>query len=117
MEPKELKIYVGSYANVVDFLENYFNIGNKEQALATIRQVERNAGVKLEWCVVGGECRICNFMMLYFAAEGSDMENLECQSCGNMSIEPKEIYNEFREEREEKEEKEEDIEESDGESQ
>jgi len=97
VDSRELKIRIGCYSDVVNFLDNYFKIANKEQALSLLRKTEREAGEEIEWFAVGGECRICKSTMFYFVAEDSDSNNLECNVCGNMSVDPKEIEDDHEE--------------------
>lgn len=97
MKSRELKIYLGPYSKVVEFIEEYFPISNREETLFEIRKIEREVGEDLGWWAVGGECRICEYHMLYFVVDGDQDNNLECGNCGNMTIDPKEIYDEYEE--------------------
>ena len=48
-------------------------------------------GEKDEWVVFPGKCRICNFEQDIICPATNDLDNQECESCGNMTLQVKEI--------------------------
>ena len=51
----------------------------------------KRLGMDDNWLVFEGQCRICNFRQNIICPAQNDIDNQECENCGNMTMMEREI--------------------------
>lgn len=62
--------------------------------VAAIKEVAddmKRMGIKDDWIVFDGQCRICNFRQNIICPASNDIDNQECENCGNMTVMERDI--------------------------
>lgn len=86
-------IRVGTSKDVIDIYEEAGRPLNEEMKkdLAEIDAELKEHGIKCGYVIIELKCRICNYEQTGITPEIADLDNLECDNCGNMAAMEKEL--------------------------
>jgi hypothetical protein len=78
--------------NVIELFKKANNPLNKEMvnSLEEANRKLAGLGLNLQWVVLELKCRVCNDETLCIVPQIADLDNLECDNCGNMTCQEKE---------------------------
>ena len=79
------------FVNRQDLISCWAEAGRSldEDVLADIEEVAgelNRLGLDDKWLVFDGQCRICSFRQNIICPAGNDIDNQECEHCGNMTL-------------------------------
>lgn len=84
------------FANHLDMISCWDEAGRPldKQTVAVIEDVAsdlKRLGYDDYWMVFQGQCRVCNFRQNIICPAGNDIDNQECENCGDMTMMEREV--------------------------